>query len=51
MPTTTACQRRAAATCQVSDAGKELILAAARDKGKKISVVLKLLNGETADKD
>ena len=36
---------------QVTKEGKELIKAAARDKGKKISVILELLNGEEPDKD
>jgi len=36
---------------QVTKEGKELIKQAARDKGKKISVILELLNGEEMDKD
>jgi len=36
---------------QVTNEGKELIKQAARDKGKKISVILQLLNGEEPDKD
>lgn len=36
---------------QVSKDGKELIKQAARDKGKKISVILELLNGDPEEKD
>jgi hypothetical protein len=35
----------------VTKEGKELIKAAARAKGKKISVILQLLGGELPDKD
>ncbi|KAL1529354.1 hypothetical protein AB1Y20_000306 [Prymnesium parvum] len=36
---------------EVTQSGKELIKQAAREKGKKISVILELLNGEVPDKD
>jgi len=36
---------------EVTQEGKELIKQAARDKGKKISVILQLLGGEVPDKD
>ena len=36
---------------QVTKAGKELIMDAARAKGKKINVILMLLGGDLPDKD
>ena len=42
---------RASCCVQVTKEGKELIKQAARDKGKKISVILQLLGGELPDVD